>query len=85
MSQKKLAAISSGITYCASPAWHKGHCCQGQGKDKAVQTQKGWMLGKRCQMKLRDIIGIRDRDKASYVWESVKRGLECVKLKILHC
>jgi hypothetical protein len=47
-SWQKLAAACRGLTCCSIPAWHKGHCCQGQGKDKAIpRTQKGWMDEKR--------------------------------------
>jgi hypothetical protein len=47
-SWKTLAAVCRGMTRLAIPAWHKGHGCQGEDKDKAVtRTQKGWMFGKR--------------------------------------
>jgi hypothetical protein len=38
---RKFIAACRGMTRCAIPARRKGHCCQGQGKDKAVpRTQK---------------------------------------------
>jgi hypothetical protein len=44
------------MTRCAFPAQHKGHCCQGRGKDKAVpRTQKGWTFRKRHWTKLEGI------------------------------
>jgi hypothetical protein len=35
-SWKKLAAACRWLTHHAIPARRKGHCCQGQGKDKPV-------------------------------------------------
>jgi hypothetical protein len=59
-SRKTLAAVCRGMTRLAIPAWHKGHGCQEEGKDKAVpRTQKGWMLGKRHWAKAQSINGIR--------------------------
>jgi hypothetical protein len=46
-SRKTLAIACRGMTCHAIPAQHKGHCCQGQRKDKVVpRTQKGWMFRK---------------------------------------
>jgi hypothetical protein len=51
------------MTHHAIPAQCKGHCCQGQGKDKVVpRTQKGQTFGKSRRAKLEGINGIRDRD-----------------------
>jgi hypothetical protein len=61
--QKKLATACRGMTCHAICAWHKGHCCQGQGKDKAVsRTQKGWTFKKRHQAKLEGINGTQVQD-----------------------
>jgi hypothetical protein len=59
--RKKLAAACRGMTHQAISAWHKEHCCQGQGKDKAVpRTQKGQTFRKRRRAKPEGINGIRD-------------------------
>jgi hypothetical protein len=45
------------------PARRKGHCCQTQGKDKAVpRTHKGRIFAKKRRKKPEGINGIRDRD-----------------------
>jgi hypothetical protein len=46
----------------AIPSQRKEHCCQQQGKDKAVpRTQKGWSFRKRRWVELKGINGIRDQ------------------------
>jgi hypothetical protein len=51
------------MTHCPIPAQHKGHCYQGQGKEKAVpRTQKRLLFRKRRWAKPEGISGIRDRD-----------------------
>jgi hypothetical protein len=58
----KLAATCRGMTRHANPTWRKGHCHQGQGKDKAVpRTQKGQTFRKRHRVKQEGINGIRNQ------------------------
>jgi hypothetical protein len=62
-SWKKLAAACRRMARRAIPARLKGHCYQGQAKDKAVRrTQKGRTFGKRLRAKLEGSTGIRGRD-----------------------
>jgi hypothetical protein len=40
-SQKKLATARGWLVHCAEMSEHKGHCCEGQGKNKVMRrTQK---------------------------------------------
>lgn len=42
-SRKKLTAVRRCLICCARPAPHKGHCCQGLGKNNIIQvTTKDW-------------------------------------------
>jgi hypothetical protein len=60
--RKKFVAACRGMTRRAITARRKGHCCQGQGKDKAVpRTQKGRKFGTRRRAKLEGISGIRNQ------------------------
>jgi hypothetical protein len=55
------------ISTLAIPAQHKGQCCEGQGKDMALQrTQRGHTFGKRRQVQPECNNGIRDRGA---VWQ----------------
>jgi hypothetical protein len=61
--RKKSAATRRGMIRRAIRAWRKGHCRQGQGKDKGVpRTQKGRAFAKNRRKKPVGINGIRDRD-----------------------
>jgi hypothetical protein len=61
-SQKELAGAHKRMTYCTIPAQHKGHCHQGQGKNKAVpRTQKKWTFGTRRWAKPEGIDGIKNQ------------------------
>jgi hypothetical protein len=62
-SRKNLAAACKGMTRRDIPTRRKGHCCQGQGKDKAVpRTQIGWTFEKRRQTKPEGISETSERD-----------------------
>jgi hypothetical protein len=79
-SRKKMAAACRGMTRRIISARRKGHCFQGQGKDKAVpRTQKGRTFGKRRREKPEGTNRTRDRDlKAATSWkrEDIQRDLQ---------
>jgi hypothetical protein len=57
LSRKNLVAALRGMTLRAIPARRKGHCSQGQGKDKPAQrTQKGQTFGMRRRAKPKGIM-----------------------------
>jgi hypothetical protein len=58
--RKNLAVSCRRMTCRVIPTRRKGHCFQGQGKDKALRrTQKGHTFGKRSRAKPEGINGIR--------------------------
>jgi hypothetical protein len=60
---KKWAAAQGQLTHCVIPAQRNRHCCQEEGKDKAMpRTQKGWKFGKRCRAEPKGSNGIREQD-----------------------
>jgi hypothetical protein len=58
--RKKLAVTCRRIIRRVITPQRKGHCCQGQGKNKVVpRSQKGWTIGKRRRAQPESISGIR--------------------------